>query len=169
MPDTNNNAKVNTNVDTLVNKILKDLDVIRMAIHKAISSSPLPPISKDNVLRKNIMILASIKDGRQDEKVIQGAVAYLTSLLKLIPKEKRDTNLTTLILNAVSYINDDELITLSEASTILRGNANDKNLRYVNYLMSSGELEAYTDPSVSNPTQNKKVWKKDVLELKDKK
>lgn len=65
------------------------------------------------------------------------------------------------------WLNCDELITISEAATILRGSANNRDRVYVNSLITRGELVRYIDPSANNPTHAGRVSRAEVERLRD--
>lgn len=83
-----------------------------------------------------------------------------------IPRAFWGTEIGQLIVRAQLWARGDELITLSEAARILRGSAEDRDLIYINSLLQSGKLTAYTDPAEPNPQRARRVSRADVEALK---
>lgn len=63
------------------------------------------------------------------------------------------------------WIDCDELITISEAATLLRGGTTKADLMYIRRLIDRGKLTAYTDPAENNPTRSTRVSRTEVEKL----
>lgn len=85
----------------------------------------------------------------------------------LIPESFWGTELGQVVQAVQLWLADDELITLSEAARILRGQAETRNLVYVRSLIDKGELTRYADPGEPNPQRAGRVRRSEVERLKD--
>lgn len=71
------------------------------------------------------------------------------------------------IANDIEGTSIDDLITMSEAAELLRGEATDTTLAYIGSLVLRGKLIRYEDKNEPNPQRNGRVSRKAVMELKD--
>lgn len=71
------------------------------------------------------------------------------------------------ILKVRLWLDNDELITLKEAAIILRGNAESRDLVWINDQIKKGKLTRYIDSDEPNPQRSGRVRKLDVISLEE--
>jgi len=84
-----------------------------------------------------------------------------------VPAAFWKTQIGALILAAQLWAQGDALITLSEAARILRGSAEDRDLRYVNRIIKERNLTVSIDPTEPNPQRARRVRRSEVEALRD--
>lgn len=80
-----------------------------------------------------------------------------------IPPAFWNTDLGQVILHAQLWAREDELITLTEAAILLRGEANSASYNYVRRLIDRGHLVEYRDPHEPNPTKATRLSRQAVM------
>lgn len=78
-----------------------------------------------------------------------------------------NTDAGRVILNVRLWLDDDEMITLTEAAEILRGGSETRDLVWINDQIRRGKLDRYTDLSEPNPQRAGRVSRAQVEALKD--
>lgn len=78
-----------------------------------------------------------------------------------------DTDIGRVMLNVRLWLDDDELITFSEAALILRGSSDTRDLVYINDQIKRGKLDRYTDLNEPNPQKAGRVSKQQVERVKN--
>lgn len=131
------------------------------------NDDPITPLH-DSPIRQRIELLVDVANGAiHHEGVVGEALQSVQDILSHIPAYKWHEDIQSVLIKCESFVRADELITITEASLLLRGVTTPTTIRAVNYQIESGKLVAITDPAEPNPTRARRVWKGDVLKLKD--
>jgi hypothetical protein len=135
-------------------------EIARQLYFLPLDIDPVEPLI-DSPLKHRISLLVSVANGEShhEGEVAEALLSVVTLLdhVRGVPPEMQQV-----IQRCQLWLNKDELITLSEAARILRGEANDTTLRYVNEKIQRGKLKRYIDPNEPNPQRAGRVSRKDV-------
>lgn len=130
------------------------------------NDDPIAPL-QDSPIRQRIELLVDVANGATyHEGIVGEALQSVQYTLLHIPAHKWHADLQAVLIRCEAFVRADELITITEACKLLRGEATDTNMRYVNYQIQSGKLTAVIDPAELNPQRNRRVWRGDVLKLR---
>lgn len=141
-------------------------DVARQLYFMPPDADPVAPLI-DSPLKQRIALLCAVANGdSQHEGEVAEAHMAVAEAMAWMPSRYRPAALEQLLVHVRLWLDRDELITLSHAARILRGEANDTALRYVNYLVKAGKLTRYTDPNEPNPQRAGRVSRHEVEQLR---
>lgn len=139
-------------------------EIARQLYFLPLDIDPVEPLI-DSPLKQRIGLLVAVANGEShhEGEVAEALLSVVTLLehVRGVPQEMQQA-----IQHCQLWLNKDELITLSEAARILRGEVNDTTLRYVNDKLQRGKLKRYIDPNEPNPQRAGRVSRKEVEGLK---
>lgn len=135
-------------------------EVARQLYFLPLDVNPVEPLI-DSPVKQRIALLVAVANGEShhEGEVSEALLSVITLLdhVRGVPPEMQQV-----VQHCQLWLNKDELITLSEAARLLRGEANNTTLRYVNDQLQRGKLKRYTDPSEPNPQRAGRVSRKEV-------
>lgn len=151
-------------LDTIARVVGLYQSIARMLYFSGTLDNPVAPL-EDSPLKINIKLLVDVANGNSHyEHQVADA---LQSVVEATEAINRPQSLESVIQHVQLWLHRDELITITEASQILRGNTEKGDLMYIRRLISSGKLTEYTDPNEPNHTKNKRVSRKEVESIQD--
>lgn len=152
-------------------------------MHQLFFAPPLLPPITDSPLGEQISQLCRVANGEVDRATADpefvGETAEMVQSLAetlfstplssayAIPEAFWRTDLGRVIAAAQLWVADDELITLSEAAEILRGQSKTRDLVYIRALIKKGDLTRYSDPDEPNSQRDGRVRRSEVENLKN--
>lgn len=160
----------------MTGKFLNQLWFVSPDMLRATSSQPHP--LEQSPLREQIEALCRVANGEidrasADEYFVGEVVEMMQSLMETlyshplensydIPAHFWQTQLGQVVAQSQLWLENDTLITLTEAAQILRGGSEQKDLVYVNDLIKRGSLTRYVAPDEPNPQHAGRVSRKQV-------
>lgn len=140
---------------------------IAMQLYFMGSNDDLVAPLEDSPIRQRINLLVAVANGEtHHEGIVAEALQSVQDVLSHIPVYKWHKDMQSVMILCEGFVRADTLITITEASILLRGVANPTTIRAVNYQIEAGKLASVIDPNEPNPTRNRRVWRADVLKLK---
>lgn len=125
---------------------------------------PVAPLV-NSPLRQRIALLVAVANGEsQHEGEVREALLQVSLLLDRLPPQPA---LQEVVDHVQLWLERDELITLSEAATILRGTADNRDLVAINGYIERGRLSVLRDPNEPNPTKARRVRRSEVEKLRE--
>lgn len=163
-------------VQTVINHL--SYIYLRMAWGGATSPETIREVNhwlESSPLIEEVRLLVNVANGSADEhpgevmETIQSVVELLYSHPGsgdyTIPDHFWTSDLGRVIQHCQLFVRGDDLITHSEAATILYGVAEERELMRLRRLIDRGALTAYTDPREPNPQRAGRVSRAEIERL----
>jgi hypothetical protein len=123
---------------------------------------------EDSPIKQEIMLLVDVANGvSHHEGEVAEALLSVVTTLEQVDAHRLPAQFEEIVQHVQLWLNRDDLITISEAATILRGSSSQKDIMSVKGYIERGKLTKYRDPREHNPQYASRVSRREVEALRD--